>query len=515
MFLNQVGLYYKMNLEELKNNLLEFKKEYAYEFIEYSLGKKEEMRSVEIFQKYKHLFTKDKVELVKELYEKEQSRFKKRQLRYLYDSLMGDYIGEILSPLSDEYATFIAKSEIEIDGKKIKFKDVHGLIQNEPDQSKRKQIYDKGKEIREKSKEYAEQLFEKDEELIKSFGYDNELEALTELHETDYDNLKEMIQNILRETKEIFDLLFDKFCKKANLDYNNVNHFDITFLLKGERFDKYFKAEEIKPKLKEYLSNLGFDFDNLKNITFHIDKEENKEPRAFCYPIIVPEEIHVLMNPEGGRSDFQILWHEVGHALHYAFTFKDLEYEFKYYGLFGTTEIHSFLFEHLFFNREFITHFFDLSKEDLDEYLSFMKFWNLLMLRRYSSKLLYELKFYKNDLRKLDENLEETSEEYNDKPEMFSSILTQSTKCKYDSVSYVTDFDRGLYSAEYLKAWMFEPQLRSYLETNFGSDWFLNKEAGEFLRMLWKDGNKYYPEEIAEQIGMPRLNESYLIKEFV
>ena len=43
-----------------------------------------------------------------------------------------------------------------------------------------------------------------------------------------------------------------------------------------------------------------------------------KSPRAFCAPVRVPGEVYLVLSPVGGRDDFSVLFHEAGHAEHYA-----------------------------------------------------------------------------------------------------------------------------------------------------------------------------------------------------
>ena len=45
-----------------------------------------------------------------------------------------------------------------------------------------------------------------------------------------------------------------------------------------------------------------------------------KSPRAFCAPIEVPGKVMLVIQPIGGKDDWEALFHEAGHTEHYAHT---------------------------------------------------------------------------------------------------------------------------------------------------------------------------------------------------
>ncbi len=104
------------------------------------------------------------------------------------------------------------------------------------------------------------------------------------------------------------------------------------------------------------------------------------------------------------------------------------------------------------------------------------------MLRRYASKLQFELHLYS------------TTDTASVAPR-YENLLTHGTGFFYDGPSWTRDVDAGFYVADYFTAWTLEAQLREVLQTRFGTeamdgeDWVTNPKAGEFLQSLWVDGN--------------------------
>lgn len=70
-------------------------------------------------------------------------------------------------------------------------------------------------------------------------------------------------------------------------------------------------------------------------------------------------------------------------------------------------------------------------------------------------------------------------------------------------------------AARYLRAWIFEVQLRRVLEGRFGQAWFDNRQAGKFLVDFWREGQRYTADELAQQLGYAGLDVEPLIEELV
>ena len=73
----------------------------------------------------------------------------------------------------------------------------------------------------------------------------------------------------------------------------------------------------------------------------------NKTPRAFCAPIEVPGKVMLVIQPIGGPDDWRALFHEAGHAEHFAHTSRDLAMEARRLGDNAVTEGWAMLLEHL------------------------------------------------------------------------------------------------------------------------------------------------------------------------
>jgi hypothetical protein len=123
------------------------------------------------------------------------------------------------------------------------------------------------------------------------------------------------------------------------------------------------------------------------------------------------------------------------------------------------------------------------------------------MLRRYSGKLIYEIKFHDGSPIK-------------GKDKIFKEKLSSTTLVTYASENYLSDLDEGFYSSSYLRAWLFEAQLRQYFEEKYGPRWYANKKVGNLLREMWYYGQKYNVDEILDQLGLGELSIEPIINQF-
>jgi oligoendopeptidase F len=260
---------------------------------------------------------------------------------------------------------------------------------------------------------------------------------------------------------------------------------------------------------------MGMDIDSQPNVHLDLEDLPKKVPRAFCSPIRIPEEIHLVMKPHGGGQDIRTLLHEAGHTEHFAHTDGRLAYELKHMGSHAVSESYAFLFEFLTNSEAWLTSVAGLPADVAKRFVNDRFEQELFMLRRYASKLIYELKLHRQDLRKLDENyLPLADEQYKSMAECYADILHKATKVKYPKQNWLLDVDSGFYSADYLRAWMMEAHLRRVLEHRFGARWFASKEAGAFLIELWSSGsNGRTINELAKHVGVP-LDTSALEKDY-
>jgi hypothetical protein len=95
----------------------------------------------------------------------------------------------------------------------------------------------------------------------------------------------------------------------------------------------------------------------------------------------------------------------------------------------------------------------------------------------------------------------------------YKSTLESVLKFKHPPSHYLTDLDDGFYTAQYLRAWLFEGQLRRELRDRYDEEWFTTSAAGDYIKILWAHGQKFNVEELSERLGY-ELRPKELIEDF-
>ncbi|MBA7607480.1 hypothetical protein ES703_14639 [subsurface metagenome] len=244
---------------------------------------------------------------------------------------------------------------------------------------------------------------------------------------------------------------------------------------------------------------MGIDLERQKNIHIDIEERDKKSPRAFTCAVKIPDEIYLNIMPTGGVSDYRSFFHEGGHAQHFANVSKKLPFEFKYLGDNAVTEGYAFLFHYIFLSPEWLEDF--LRIEDTSGVISYLLTTKFYMLRRYSGKMIYETKFHDGS-------------PIEGKDEIYKDILSSATMFKYTPERYLSDLDEGFYVSSYLRAWLFESQLKQFFEEKYGPRWYADEKVGNLLKEMWYYGQKYDVDEILNQLGLGKLSIEPIINQF-
>jgi hypothetical protein len=298
-------------------------------------------------------------------------------------------------------------------------------------------------------------------------------------------------QEVLDDTERLWEREGDKlFRSRLGIGIDDARPWDVVRLFRAPELDLLYPNDQMLPALEHTLTDLGIDLHSQENVHLDLDARPSKSPRAFCAPIDVPGKVMLVIQPIGGKDDWEALFHEAGHTEHYANTNGDLPMEARRLGDMAVTEGWAMLMQHLVTEPAWLNRRLDVPRvEELahDGAVSLLYF-----VRRYAAKLLYEIEFFQTD----------------DIPSMrnrYAEILGDSLKLPINPESYLDDIDGSFYVTGYLRSWAFEAQLREFLRSELGNDWFAKRDAGDLLRELWSLGQGPTADELLRDVTGAKL----------
>lgn len=488
-----------LDIARLRSAVEPFQSELMEEFYRNYAGLKNEMSAGEIYERYSHLFSREAAAIVTEALEAAEDMEDSRWMRYLRAFCVMGHLESAVRHLTDRASTFEAQAYVEVDGEKVPYRGVLARLRNEPDPGRRRRLFEAKLQETEKLNAILRERMETMHDLASELGFRNYREMCSSLKGIDYKALEEQMEAFLRRTEGLYVEAMDSLLEeRARMPLSEAWSYDIPFAFRGEDFDRYFPKEGLMTAFNGTLSGLGIDRAGYGNITVDMEERPGKTARAFCAPVKVPGDIRLVIMPTGGWKDYEAFFHEGGHAYHYGTTRPSLPAEYRYLGDNSVTEAYAFLFSRLLMSEPWLRKV--LGMEEPEGFLRFALTNELMFLRRYAAKLIYELKLHGARVSA-------------DMQDVYRACLQKALKFRHTEKHFLEDVDDGLYCADYLRAWILEAQLRAALVDEFGEEWFANEKAGAFLQQLWSYGQKYTADETVKTVGYADLDMDLLISD--
>jgi hypothetical protein len=400
-----------------------------------------------------------------------------------------------LGNLTREHQARLAKEEAEleatVDGATIPYRMLRVAMSNEPDRDKRKRLEEARLRLLDEhlNPVYLEAV-QIDQEAVGRLDAPNYYE-LYKRFGFRLDEVAAECQEVLDETERLWEREGDKlFRSRLGIGLDEARPWDVVRLFRAPELDLLYPNDQMLPALEHTLTDLGIDLRSQENVHLDLDARPSKSPRAFCAPIEVPGKVMLVIQPIGGKDDWEALFHEAGHTEHYANTSGNLPMEARRLGDMAVTEGWAMLMQHLVTEPAWLNRRLDVPRvEELahDGAVSLLYF-----VRRYAAKLLYEIEFFQT------ENIPSMRNRY-------AEILGDALKLPVNPESYLDDIDGSFYVTGYLRSWAFEAQLREFLRSELGNDWFAKRDAGDLLRELWSLGQGPTADELLKDVTGAKL----------
>jgi hypothetical protein len=286
------------------------------------------------------------------------------------------------------------------------------------------------------------------------------------------------------------DVLPRELRKRLGVKVGEATRADALALFRAREFDDAFPGGALESSIRRQTSEMGLDVTASGRIVLDTGDREGKRARAFCAPVRVPDEVYLVLRPHGGQQDYTTFLHELGHALHFAHMRPELPFEARWVGDNSVTEGYAMLFDHLTGKRDWLLRYTGLSRERVGAYLRGGAFEELHMLRRYASKLLYEIELYGGGV------------PWESMPDLYVETLRAGTRFQYQRADAFVDVDPRFYSTRYLRAWQLQGVLDDALVERFDADWYRNPNAGPWMiGELFGEGQRELAPELAQRVA--------------
>jgi oligoendopeptidase F len=464
-------------------------------------GRKRSFDIEPIYDRHAELFSRRALEELREA-ARAASGEDARRVRYLLDFAFQGHLGREVKAEATRLAELEAEMVVEADGDAIPYRGVTVALANEADAGRRAELERARDELlSERLNPLHLEMLERVHGLTHDLGWSSYREACAELRGIDLEALAAQAGEFLRETDGVYAEIADPELGRAGVAaLGELRRSDLPRFFRAPALEALFPAERAVGAFAETVAGLGIDLERQDNVHLDTETRPTKSSRAFCATPRVPGEIYLVISPTGGRDDFEALFHEGGHVEHYAHVDPDLPIEHRRLGDNSVTESFAFLLEHLTEDPEWLAAALDV--EDAAPVVRHARAVKLVMLRRYAAKIAYEL-----DLHDARPDLERM-------PARYAELLGTTTRVAWRRDSWLADVDPAFYVACYLRAWALETSWRSALRERFGARWFESAEAGEWLRSLWRQGQRLDAHELlAEALG-EELDFRVLTREF-
>jgi hypothetical protein len=491
-----------LDLEAYREQAELFLEQIDREYYMHLSGRKPELEIESIYAMHSDLFSGAAVTALRELAAAADGDDEGRRRRYLLAFAFDGHLGQATKREAEEIAHLEASLEVTVDGEPLPYRQTLIELANEAGMERRHELERARNEIlAERINPLHLETLERSRALCRDQGWPSYAAAQAELRGIDLEGLSRQTASFLDATSPVYPDLIGPRLRAASLPpLGETGRADVARLLRAEELDQLFPREQLFDSFERTLAGLGQNLSAQENVHVDAESRETKSPRAFCSPVKVPGEVHLVFAPIGGREDYRALYHEGGHTEHYANVDPTLAFEFRHLGDNSVTESFAFLLEHLTESPVWLEG--SLGLEDPEEALAQARAAKLLFLRRYAAKLGYELE------------LHGPAPDLSAMPRRYSELLEGATSLRWPEEPWLDDVDGGFYVACYLRAWALEAHWRKALRERFGERWFEVPDAGAWLRRLWSQGQRLDAEELlAAEVG-EQLDFNVLAEEF-
>jgi len=385
-------------------------------------------------------------------------------------------VGRLVAPYEEQQLVWEQEAVVEVEGYSLPYLRVPIELANCADRGVRNALDEARARLAAQGlADLRRERFLTEHNAVRSLSMGEYVAAVSALADIDLEALGREARGFLDRTQAMYgDVLAQLAKRRLGVPPAELTRADSVRLFRADQFDAAFPAETLIDTAVRQMREMGLDATQERRVRFDTQEREGKQPRAFCVPVRVPEEVYLVLRPRGGHNDYRTFWHELGHAMHFASVAPELPFAARWLGDNSVTEGYAMLWDHLTIDPAWLVRYCGINAGDARSLTFELAVAELFMVRRYAAKLLYELELHRSD--------------FTGTGARYVELLSEATGCRYLEDDCLLDVDPGFYSARYLRAWQFEAVLATRFVEQFDEDWYRNPRAGVAVHELMGRG---------------------------
>ncbi len=391
--------------------------------------------------------------------------------------LIDHYLQRKLMPHETEMQAWSRGAAAHVDGEKIYFRDVIPWCQKSSTLLKRQRLQQETGPLCKLLKPFAVNYWKVVlETLTGELGFDGYIDYCSQKKGIDYHRLYRQVKTLIAQTDDTYFAAMESWSRsRFDLPMQRLSRFDAIYLLSLSQWDRLCPVA-VPEETLHFFSRWGLDPSHHPGLHVDAQPSEGKSAQAISIMVRIPEEIHILMRPEGGWIDVESLWHELGHGLSAAITDPSLPViDRELATAFNLSEAYAFLLQRMALSRPVLESVMGLPEQSVATIVYYKDLKDLSVFRRYAAKFISEYEMFAGgDL---------------DDGRPYAETMARVTGFYHQPESHLFDLVPEFYCADYLLGWMGEALLDHHLTTRFGENGCLGPDAAKWLKTLWRQGN--------------------------
>lgn len=447
----------------------------------------------QIYDGYEIFISHDTLERIDKLKNKTAGT----RLKY---ALIDHFLQRSLLPHESEMQTWMRGAAAIVNGKKIYFRDIIPWCQKSSTYKSRQILQKETGPLCKLLEPFALNYWNILLDILEEeFGFNSYINYCQKKKGIDYLYFYNYFKNFLLKTDNLYFNAMEYWTRKRfGLPLNKLTRFDAINILSLVEFDDVF-PEKAMGKLVGFFNKWSIDLKKTRGLNLELEREEKKSSQAICFILQVPEEVYILMQPEGGWVDLETLSHELGHGLSAVFTSSELSMiDREMATSYSLSESYAFLLQNMALSRPFLKEYLGMDTRDVKELFHYKMLKDLSVFRRYAAKFISEFEMFKK--RDLSDG------------ESYARLMARYTGFYHQPESHLFDLVPEFYSLDYLLGWMGESIMERYLSESLGTGWMLRHETGDILKKWWSQGNRLDIFQFFEINGLGPLTADLLLK---